>query len=105
MPSRAERRFLDAVGAALLRIGVRRDALVVVALSGGPDSVAMLRAMLAMGGRLGYRVMAAHLNATKSSFAGYAAGWASSLPSNARTGFEPICPIWRNTRVRRGTHF
>jgi tRNA(Ile)-lysidine synthase len=62
MPSRAERRFLDEVGAALLRIGVRRDALIVVALSGGPDSVAMLRAMLAMGGRLGYRIMAAHLN-------------------------------------------
>jgi tRNA(Ile)-lysidine synthase len=62
MPSRFERRFLDVIGRALSRIGVRRDALTVLALSGGPDSVAMLRAMVAMGAPSGYRLMAAHLN-------------------------------------------
>jgi tRNA(Ile)-lysidine synthase len=41
---------------------VPHDARVLVALSGGPDSVALLHAMLAQRGRFGYRIAAAHLN-------------------------------------------
>lgn len=62
MAGRAETRFLHAVSDALGRIAIRRDTLVMVALSGGPDSVALLQAMLALRERFGYRVVAAHLN-------------------------------------------
>jgi tRNA(Ile)-lysidine synthase len=43
-------------------MGMRRDALIVVALSGGADSVALLRAMLTLRRQFGYRIAAAHLN-------------------------------------------
>ncbi len=54
--------MLGAVADCLMRIGIRSDATVVVALSGGADSVALLHAMLALRERFGYRVVAAHLN-------------------------------------------
>ncbi len=60
--SEHEMRFLRKVAGALARIGVRRDALVIVALSGGADSVALVRAMLALRETFGYRLVAAHLN-------------------------------------------
>lgn len=62
MAVRAEQRLLRAVGDALARIAMRRGAMVLVALSGGPDSVALLHAMLALRDRFGYRLAAAHLN-------------------------------------------
>ncbi|MGC1336727.1 MAG: tRNA lysidine(34) synthetase TilS [Candidatus Binataceae bacterium] len=41
---------------------VSRDSLILVALSGGADSVAMLHALLDLRGLFGYRLAAAHLN-------------------------------------------
>ncbi|HYA34790.1 MAG TPA: tRNA lysidine(34) synthetase TilS [Candidatus Binataceae bacterium] len=61
----AARRIVDferRVGRVLALIGVERGAHILVALSGGPDSVALVRAMLALRERLGIRVSAAHLN-------------------------------------------
>jgi tRNA(Ile)-lysidine synthase len=55
-------RLLRAVADSLKRIGVRRDAMVLLALSGGPDSVALFHALLAMRDRFGFRIAAAHLN-------------------------------------------
>ena len=54
--------MLRAVADCLTRIGIRRDATILVALSGGADSVALLHAMLTLRERFGYRVAAAHLN-------------------------------------------
>ncbi len=51
-----------AVADSLTRIGIRREATVLVALSGGADSVALFHAMLALRKPFGYRVAAAHLN-------------------------------------------
>lgn len=62
MTSRIQDRVLRAVSDAMHRLGVHRDDLVLVALSGGPDSVAMLFAMLALRERLCFRIAAAHLN-------------------------------------------
>jgi tRNA(Ile)-lysidine synthase len=45
-----------------MRIGVPRKATILVALSGGADSVALLHAMLALRKRFSYRLAAAHLN-------------------------------------------
>lgn len=55
-------RLLRCVAESLQRVGVSRDALIVVALSGGPDSVALLHAMLSIRDRVGYRIVAAHFN-------------------------------------------
>jgi tRNA(Ile)-lysidine synthase len=61
-PSKLEERLLRSVADSLKRIGLRRDALILVALSGGPDSVALFHAMLRLRDRFGYRIAAAHLN-------------------------------------------
>jgi len=52
----------DAVAGALARMRVSRGALILVALSGGPDSVALVHALLGLRERFGYRIAAAHLN-------------------------------------------
>ncbi|MGH7948977.1 MAG: tRNA lysidine(34) synthetase TilS [Candidatus Binataceae bacterium] len=52
----------EVLAAALARCGVERGATVMVALSGGPDSVALLRALLDVRDTLGIGVGAAHLN-------------------------------------------
>jgi tRNA(Ile)-lysidine synthase len=62
MKSKPPARLLRAVCDGLKRIGVRSDAMVLVALSGGADSVALVHAMLALRERFGYRIAAAHLN-------------------------------------------
>jgi tRNA(Ile)-lysidine synthase len=55
-------RLLRSVADSLMRIGVPRDAFILVAVSGGPDSVALLHAMLSMRDRFGFRSAAAHFN-------------------------------------------
>ena len=62
MSSLALKRFVRTIEAALDRIGVRREATILVALSGGADSVALFHAMLTLSERFGYKVVAAHLN-------------------------------------------
>jgi len=62
MSQRHRKYFLSEVRRALARAGVRRGASILVALSGGPDSVALLNAMVELRESLGYRVAAAHLN-------------------------------------------
>src|SRR5882757_3078748 len=53
---------LDAIAAALSRAAIRPGATVVVALSGGADSVALMHALLELRERFGMRIVAAHLN-------------------------------------------
>jgi tRNA(Ile)-lysidine synthase len=53
---------VDAVAAALARVPVRKEELILLALSGGPDSVALTHALHAVAHSLGYRLAAAHLN-------------------------------------------
>jgi len=53
---------LNAISRAIARAQVSRDALILVAVSGGADSVAMLSALLDLRGGFGYRLAAAHLN-------------------------------------------
>jgi tRNA(Ile)-lysidine synthase len=54
--------LLSAAGAALARAGLLRpDAVLLVALSGGPDSVALLRTMCALRDARGFAVRAAHV--------------------------------------------
>jgi len=50
------------VAQALERSGVGRDAMILLALSGGADSVALLHALIALRERFGYRLAAAHFN-------------------------------------------
>jgi tRNA(Ile)-lysidine synthase len=50
------------IAGALDRIGVRRDAFILLALSGGADSVALFHALIALRERFGYRLAAAHFN-------------------------------------------
>ena len=55
MSNRFEKKIENAISRHAL---LRRDGFYIVALSGGPDSVALLRALVAMG----YQVHAAHCN-------------------------------------------
>ncbi len=58
----AHRAVTRAVTAALERSAVERDSLILAAVSGGADSVAMLRALHELAPRAGLRLAAAHLN-------------------------------------------
>ncbi len=58
----AEKKIIHAIEAALLRTGVRRGSSILVGLSGGADSIALTCALLDLRGRLGFRLVAAHLN-------------------------------------------
>jgi tRNA(Ile)-lysidine synthase len=58
----ADKKVLGAIEAALQRAGVRRNSSILVALSGGADSVALTCAMLELRDHLGLRIVAAHLN-------------------------------------------
>jgi tRNA(Ile)-lysidine synthase len=62
MKSKPRAKLLRPIADSLMRMGVRGDALILVALSGGPDSVALFHAMLALRERFAYRIAAAHLN-------------------------------------------
>jgi len=62
MAPKPQNSFPRLVACGLTRLGVRRDAMVLVALSGGADSVALFQALLAMRERFGCRIAAAHLN-------------------------------------------
>jgi tRNA(Ile)-lysidine synthase len=53
---------LSAISRSLERVRVSRDSLILLALSGGADSVAMLHALIELRGAFGYRLAAAHLN-------------------------------------------
>jgi tRNA(Ile)-lysidine synthase len=60
--SKRQAQLVRAVADSLERLAIARDAMVLLALSGGPDSVALFHAMLALRNRFGYRIAAAHLN-------------------------------------------
>jgi tRNA(Ile)-lysidine synthase len=60
--SRKVIRFLTQVAAALDRIGIPSEATILLALSGGPDSVALLHALAALKSRRHFKLIAAHLN-------------------------------------------
>lgn len=53
---------VEKIACALRRVPVKRGELVLLGLSGGPDSVALFHALLALRERLGLRLAAAHLN-------------------------------------------
>jgi tRNA(Ile)-lysidine synthase len=59
---RALARVVDAVAAALARVPVRKDELILLGLSGGADSVALTHALRTVAHSLGFRLAAAHLN-------------------------------------------
>ncbi|MGO9450450.1 MAG: tRNA lysidine(34) synthetase TilS [Candidatus Binataceae bacterium] len=62
MSLRSKKHFLGAVERSLARAQVRTGCSILIALSGGPDSVALLDALRELGERSGYRLAAAHLN-------------------------------------------
>jgi tRNA(Ile)-lysidine synthase len=58
----AEEKVVETIEAALLRAGLRQSSSFLVGLSGGADSVALTCALLDLRKRLGFRLVAAHLN-------------------------------------------
>ena len=58
----AEKRFVGAIEAALLRVGIRPGASLLIGLSGGADSVALTAVLVELRERLSLRITAAHLN-------------------------------------------
>src|SRR5580700_10315410 len=58
----AEEKVVETIEAALLRAGLRQGSSILVGLSGGADSVALTCALLDLRKRLGFRLVAAHLN-------------------------------------------
>jgi tRNA(Ile)-lysidine synthase len=58
----AHKNVVGAIEAALLRAGVRQGSSILVGLSGGADSVALICALLELRDHLGLRIVAAHLN-------------------------------------------
>jgi tRNA(Ile)-lysidine synthase len=57
-----EKKIVGAIEAALLRVGVRSGASVLIGLSGGADSVALTSVLVELRERLSLRITAAHLN-------------------------------------------
>ena len=60
--SRAVTSFIKQVSAALKRIGLKHGETILIGLSGGPDSVALLHALDALQASLQFNLTAAHLN-------------------------------------------
>ena len=58
----AEKKLIHAIEAALSRTGVSRGSSILVGFSGGADSIALTCALLDLRERLGFRLVAAHLN-------------------------------------------
>jgi tRNA(Ile)-lysidine synthase len=57
-----ENRLVKAVSAALARAGIRPDSSILLGLSGGADSVALLHVLLEFQSQDGFKLAAAHLN-------------------------------------------
>src|SRR5271155_2932539 len=62
MVRETERKLVGAIEAALLRAEVRSGSSLLVGLSGGADSVALISALIELRERLGLKISAAHLN-------------------------------------------
>src|SRR5882724_10803415 len=62
MPRESPNRVPDAIASVLQRAAIRPGATILVALSGGADSVALMHALLELRERYDLRIVAAHLN-------------------------------------------